>query len=68
MKVNKDQPYYAVPPSEKGRINFVKELVNINSGRLHLNNFSKEEISCLMQYSVAAPDFVPQYIFSFVNL
>ena len=48
---HKDQPYYAVPPSETWRINFVKELVNIHSGRLHLDHFSKEQISCLMQYS-----------------
>ena len=47
----KDQPpYYAVPPNQTWRINLVKELVNINSGRLHLINFSKEDISCLMQY------------------
>ena len=41
----KDQPpYYAAPPNQTWRINLVKELVNINSGRLHLINFSKEDI------------------------
>ena len=47
----KDQPsYYAAPPNQTWRINLVKELVNINSGRLHLINLSREDISCLMQY------------------
>ena len=48
---HKDQPYYAVPPSETWRINFVKVLVNINSGRLHLNKFWTSPLEQILDVS-----------------
>ena len=47
---NIDVKYHEVEESDRWRINFIKEVVNVKYGELGVSEFTKEEVDAILNY------------------